>query len=389
MIRAPLVFLKHVFCALLAIVLLLCALEVVLRCYSVYFGESPVEPNDEQPLQASSWSTHHQLKPLEMLIAENPDTNAPVEVATNSLGLRGRELIVPKPFGVYRVLCLGDESVLAAEVNETETFCAQLQELLQTRTRLQVEVVNAGVPGFCPLLSYLQLKHSLLSLHPDLLILNFDMSDVADDHRYRRHTRMNDSAEPLACSHPSLDSRRPRPRKLEDEFLLSRWCKQQAASFSPGQTRREDRLDIDTPHGRYAWLKDDPPDWSIYTRQALGLIDRFRGIAERIHAGFVVATYPVPWQVSSSASNGNGVREAAGVPDDAVYRSRKPFDLLAAYVGSLGVPFCDTSPVFASVEQPDRLFFRNAPRFSEEGHTLYARELARFVVDNVPGVWEN
>jgi len=389
MIRSRLVCLKHVFCALLVLVSLLCTLEVGLRCYSAYCGHTPAGLDDQQGLRTNSWRTHHQLRPLETLIAPNPDTNAPVEVATNSFGLRGPELIVPKPFGVYRVLCLGDDSVLAAEVDESETFCVQLQELLQTRTRLQVEVVNAGVPDFCPLLSFLQFKHSLLSAQADLLVLNFDMSDVADDHRYRRHTRMNDAAVPLACPHPDLDSNRPRPRQFEEEFLLLRWCKQWAASFSGGKTRPENQRDIDTRQGRYAWLKDNPPDWSIYIQQALRPIAHLRGIAERVHARLVVATYPAPWQVSPSASNGDGVREAAGVPNNVVYRSRRPFNLLAAYLQQQGIPFCDTSLVFGSIAQPERLFLRNAPRFSEQGHTLYARELARFLVDNVPGVWTN
>lgn len=368
--------------------LLVCVLEIGLQVLDSYTGQLSPRGPDGQTLLVDSWLTHHGLKPSQSLETRNPDTMAAVRISTNSFGLRGSEVAVPKPSNVYRIVCLGDEAVLAAELDQSDTFCAQLQELLQTRTPMRVEVVNAGVPGYCPLLSYLQVRHSLLSLDPDLLILNFDMSDVSDDHRYRRHTLIGGESMPLACPHPALDTRDSnRLAWPGDRFVIPRWCKQQVDRFTRHENGTEDLLDIDVPHGRYAWLRDNPPDWSVSIRQALSPISHLNRMAQQVRSQLVVTAIPAPWQVSASASNGAGVREAVGVPQNVVYRSRIPFELLGTHVRRHGIPYCDACSAFRSVEQPQRLFLKNAPRLSAEGHTLVARELAGFLVENVRGAW--
>ena len=45
--------------------------------------------------------------------------------------------------------------------------------------------------------------------------------------------------------------------------------------------------------------------------------------------------------------------------------------------------------LFLETDQPRQLYLRNAPRLSARGHTLYARELAAFLVRNVPAVWNS
>jgi hypothetical protein len=67
-------------------------------------------------------------------------------VRTNALGLRGPDVVVPKPAGTYRVLLLGDSMTAGLEVNENETFAAVCVERL--RGPRHVEVVNAGVRGY-------------------------------------------------------------------------------------------------------------------------------------------------------------------------------------------------------------------------------------------------
>ena len=85
-----------------------------------------------------------------------------------------------------RVLVLGDETILGLDVANADTFAARLQDQLRAAWRQPVEVINAAVPGDCPLLAALRLKHELLGLQPDIVICHFDMSDVADDYLYRR-----------------------------------------------------------------------------------------------------------------------------------------------------------------------------------------------------------
>lgn len=388
MIRSRLACLKHILFAIVALVLLLCATEVGLRVARVWPGGSRTDATGQTALVDRAWQTHHRLRPLESWSGRNPDTDEEIALRTNSFGLRGDEPAVPKPPHVYRVLCLGDETTLAAEMPESATFPARLQRLLDRKTRLQVEVINAGVPGYCPLLSYLQVRHHLLGLQPDLLILNFDMGDVADDHRYRRHTEIGDDGVPLACSHPELLARDAARQQPQHEFLLLRWGLEHLGALSTSRRHPQDAADITAPGGRYAWIEDGGPDWNIYIRQAFAPLHHLARLSERMHVRFFVATYPVPWQVSSGASDGPGVRAEAGIPDGAVYRSREPFRELQEYLGDRGIRFCDASRTFAEHHQPERLYLRNARHFSEAGHEVYARVLAEFVLKNVPGVWQ-
>src|SRR5262249_41103803 len=96
-------------------------------------------------------------------------------------------------------------------------------------------------------------------------------------------------------------------------------------------------------------------------------------------ARLVVAALPAPWQVSANASSGEGVREQAGVTQDALFRSQRPFATLAEFCQAQNIPFCNMSEAFVRAGQPERLYLKNAAAFSAAGHALYARELASFL----------
>src|SRR4029453_17992017 len=103
---------------------------------------------------------------------------------TNSFGLRSAEVAVPKPAGTFRILLLGDSFTFGFRAADEMVFARKLEQRLRADGFLSVEVVNAGVLSYCPLLEYLQYRHQLHALEPDLVILNFDMSDVQDHLEY-------------------------------------------------------------------------------------------------------------------------------------------------------------------------------------------------------------
>jgi hypothetical protein len=403
--------LKHIACALMALAVLLLSLEAGLRIYDGRTGRVTGRPESISPLLVPSSTTFHRLKPLVAVEFPHPDTGRTVRVTTNSLGLRGPEIAVPKPDGVYRVLVLGDDSTFAAETSLEETACAKLQELLNgkrkavggRRSRVRtvegpeeshhspltthhspltthVEVINAGVPDYCPLLSYLLLKHSLLSLQPDLIVLNFDMTDVADDHRDRRYARMGPDGEPLVCRHPDFEADGDRVNRNRNCCLLRVWAQRQVGRLTAAQPQAGDVDDISSPLGRYAWVKDRPPNWSIYISQAFASIDAVHALARRAGAEFVVAAVPAPWQVSAQASNAPAVREAAGIPLSAACLSNRPFELLQAHLDARGVPLCNPVAGFRVFPKAERLYLANSPQFSPVGQELFARELARTIL---------
>ncbi|MCH7990635.1 MAG: hypothetical protein IID46_15955, partial [Planctomycetes bacterium] len=179
--------------------------------------------------------------------------------------------------------------------------------------------------------------------------------------------------------------KQPYQTQIIDRFFITRWCKRQLVCIVPVSNLSEDQRDIDSCLGRYAWLQDEPPDWSIYIQQALSPIDKLKLLTDRAFVRLVVSTYPAPWQVSPAA--GSGVRAAFGIPEGVRYRSRLPFSILGDYLQQRGIPFCDTSSALQNSANAERLYLNNAIQLSEEGHELYARELAQYVRNTVSGIW--
>ena len=97
---------------------------------------------------------------------------AGVEYRVNSLGLRGPEVVQPKPAGTKRVVLVGDSYAFGLGVAEAEGIAAQLQTLLPGS-----EVVNLGVPGYQTRQEHLLLQRVGFPLEPDLVVLLYFAND--------------------------------------------------------------------------------------------------------------------------------------------------------------------------------------------------------------------
>jgi hypothetical protein len=381
MLRLRLACVKHITLALFAIALLMGAVEVGLRVHHSWETQAKGERSDFQSLAVPSWKCHHALKPLKSTVSRNPDTRLPVGIRTNSLGLRGEPIAIPKPRDVFRIVYLGDETVFASEVAEEETFCRLIAEELNKLPHRRFEVVNAGISGYCPLLSYLQFKHSLAGLQPDLLILNLDMSDVADDHHYRRHARLGAKGLPLVCAHPALQ-----PDRASDSpgqrFLLLNLLKQQLGLLPADEPRVSDRNEIATAAGRYAWTREERPDWAVYIAQALAPIVDLEKLANQLSCPLLVSLSPVPWQVSEGAMPDARARQKWGISPSQVYDPRLSMDPVTQFLEAHSIAYCDLSVPFREADQPEGLFHETVPRFSRRGHVLFARVVSSFLKES-------
>lgn len=356
-----------------------CGAELYLRIREPAPGDIASSSRADDGLTEPSHVVHHRLRPLSVFRSRDPDTGEAIEIVTDSHGLRGTEAEVPKPAGVFRVLCLGGETVLGPALPEPHTLPARLQELLQPRTRLRVEVLNGGVPDDCPLLAWLRLRDSLLALQPDLILLHFDMSDVADDQRHRRHTRVDVSGTAIACPHPAI--RVPSHRVWWQDLRLTGLAVGLAGALAPSG---DAGAGVHDSRAATLWLRDNPPDWGLYIEQALGPVNDVRRMADGTQAALVLSTCPQPWQVSAEASDGPGVRMAAGIASGTVLTSPAPFGAVAAFARERDIRCCDASPAFLEYPEGPKLFFRNSPQLSRYGQELYARVLSEFVATALP-----
>jgi len=96
-----------------------------------------------------------------------------VSAQINSFGLRGPEIKLDKPVDVKRILVLGDSFTYGVYVNDNETYCAFLQELLRVEGH-KVEVINAGyADGWAPQEHYAWLINRGLDFDPDIIVYGF------------------------------------------------------------------------------------------------------------------------------------------------------------------------------------------------------------------------
>ncbi len=385
MVRRTLRFLKPLGIALLILALVPCVVEFALRVVWCR-RELTVDRESNRVALARSWHTFHELEPLQKteIVVSGAE---PVELRTNSLGLRGDEIVDPKPPGVFRIVCLGDEVVLGPELTESQLLTRILQDELQQRSRVSIEVINAGVPSYCPLLSYLQFRHRLEGLDPDLIVAHFDPGDVFDDRRFRRLTDLGPAERPLVCTHPDLLTD-PMTKPLSESFLTLRLGERFLAKWLSSDSWK-DSSRADNPRSRYAWLADDRGDWALQVGLALSAYEHLADFCRDADIRLLLASHPAPWQVSTTAARGARIPEQNGIYPGALFELVEPLERVHEFARSRNLILCDVTGSFRNASSPDLLFQENTHGFSPLGHRLYADQLAAAILLSVDGPWKN
>lgn len=289
---------------------------------------------------------HHRARPrFSTIVAGTPFT-------TSSLGLYDREFTSPKPASTFRVLMLGDSFTEGAGLRLEDTVAKRVERALGARGCRTYEVVNAGAASYSPILEYLQLERLAPVLTPDLVILNFDMTDVHDDVVRTATAVLDARGLPLAVPNdPTRESAvlLPPPRALGPlgRALPHLAVYQAVRKSGPGQwlfgsvRPSPERLQAD---GLVGDLERDPiaiardgddaalaRGWALTERYLVGIRDRARGRG----IPFVLVVYPHPYQVSAEESRA-GRRQIGAGPG--LYASTRPFARLEALGRREGFP---------------------------------------------------
>jgi lysophospholipase L1-like esterase len=116
-------------------------------------------------LQASNWLRPPAWGPVPVY-----------RIRTDRSGLR--DLHSKAPHTGLRILCLGDSSTFGWGVEESETFARQTEAMLRaSHPAANVQVVNAGIPGYSSHQGLRFLRDELLELEPDVLVVSFGFND--------------------------------------------------------------------------------------------------------------------------------------------------------------------------------------------------------------------
>ncbi len=353
--------------AALVIALLACAVEVALRWHQ--FQEAGERRSAEvgAPIPiAPSRATGLELPSAWFGTARHAETGAPLPLRVNSLGLRGPEYPRLKPAGVLRILCLGDETTLAAGHSEEETYPGQLASLLRGTFPVELEVINAGLPGGCPLTESIQFRRLLTTLVPDIVVLHVDVSDALEDSAARSHLRMDDAGEAVAVVHPSLEVDSGPLSDVAGQFALAKWLEgrlSERVAGTPSVSTR-DLFQRQLMAWRDQTASQEGPPRVLQPLAQLKLMLEARG------ATLVVTTCPNAWQAAellrSSHAHG-GENDLLNAPAAAVRRACEAW----------GVASVDATSAILRHPEPARLYLRDGSHMTNAGYTVYATEIAR------------
>jgi len=177
MSRAKKIILK-IGLTVLSLLVSLILTELVIRYYLKLS-----EPISDKDCRKKDELLHHVLIPLTSCRSKTKEWD--IKFKVNSLGLRDYEYNAIKPDNTFRILMLGDSFTEGYGVEINETFSKILEKNLNFSFKQNIEVINAGITGYSPMIDYLYLQNKGLELEPDLVILNYSMTDFYDDWKYK------------------------------------------------------------------------------------------------------------------------------------------------------------------------------------------------------------
>lgn len=302
----------------------------------------------------------HSLRPNARGRMKSYEYNVPYLI--NSRGNRDDENVA-----AHSLMIIGDSFMEGYGVNRGELLADRLEAM-------GIPTINAAVKSYSPLLEYLYLRHSGLSLHPDTVILFFDLSDPSNDEYYSRRLITDDSGLPLSIRPRRItffNPTGPIAEWLSAHSALYAYLHHVALKYFP--ENHEDvgyagtALDLDPLFpGR-----DSIPDTDYIPRwnKSFTYLKLIRDTLKPRNIDFKIVVYPYGHQVSPDAwSEG---RKGHNFPSG--ISSRRPERVLLNWAASESIPVISLYDTFLAHPRPASLYFITDGHWTAAGHDLAAR----------------
>lgn len=370
-------FLKNLFTILISVLLTLGFLEIATRYLNSYMGHYP----QKDPV------LHHSLVPKAKLHTSNNEFDVTYQI--NSYGLRDREYALEKPKDVYRILMLGDSYTFGIGNNIEDTFTKLLEKKLQIDfPHKKIEVMNGACSSYSPLLEYLFLIYKGLALHPDLVILNYDMSDVQDDYKYGQVAIRDSQGTPIKVPPVDVQYYYKEIKKgyqskyafLEKselyQFIMKRYYQLSGKRDIPYFYEKAQIVAGNIEYDRDLPMRENSGDWKKYFDNSAQNLKLIHTLLHEKNIRFIIATYPYGNLLNEKEwATGRKLRGF----DDKTYSS-KLFDYLGDFCREQGIPFLNMKPDFeASKDFP--LFYPYDGHFTPAGNKVAADSLEKFLMN--------
>jgi len=97
----------------------------------------------------------------------------------NSSGYRGEEIILPKPYGEFRIVCMGGSTTYTGKIEDYRlSYPYLLEKELQSRGHENLTVINAGASAWSSWETLINFELRVLDLDPDLIIVYHGVNDI-------------------------------------------------------------------------------------------------------------------------------------------------------------------------------------------------------------------
>jgi lysophospholipase L1-like esterase len=297
-----------------------------------------------------------------------------VPVSVNRLGLRDRELAVPKPARTVRILGIGDSVTFGYGVRLEETFLKLLERRLDADAAgVRYEVVNAGVEE-CGLDGYYEIFRELApTLAPDLVLVNVVLNDIQ---RYEDPERAPRLAG--ASLEPGLG------RRLHGALLRRSQLYLAGVRGVRSLLYRFHVLDISDLYG--SPLRAVRPGGEPLARaweSSLDVLERLVTLTRARGVPIVLVVFPVEVQLDAAAVA--RYRRDFGITVPAQALDGEPQRRLRAFGAAHDVPVIDLLPSLRAAGGDDLYLRKGFVRFdpvhpSPRGHRVVAEAIHRALV---------
>lgn len=367
MIRQILRTISRLIAAVVLLVLGLCAVEV-------WFRWERLNASAAHSTHSSSLSDVVQPHPTTFL-AVSPllDLEMPTgltettRLQTNEFGIRGGEILVPKPASVFRVICLGGSGIFGLGIREEETVPFQLEKLFHENGLGHVEFLNAACPGSGPLANLLRLRQHLMVLQPDLILFCVSPDDVAVDADVRGGLTLASDGSPACASHPFLEGTAINELdRLAQEFATVDLLIQKAGPYL-GLKTNENRPETDD--------SEVAPDLTPFIN--------IWELTQAMQCRFVISIVPNAWTIQPAVGQVQSRNASAFARDLQKVLAERSISTLSLIHNPI-----ELFQQMKDAPQADQqaIFREQNGQLTPYGISLYARSIAKSLVDFHPEI---
>ncbi len=372
---------------LLLVVIVICI--ILLELFLKVTGMTPLSPR-VHPYRISDPVLHHALRPGASALSRSAEWK--VDVTINSFGLRDEEFPLRKPAGEFRILMLGDSYTEGVFTELENTVSEQLEQMLNERTqdgrqeaaqdgnrdRMSFQVINAGVSSYSPVLEYLYLREQGLAFSPDVVVLNFDITDVQNDQEYLGLAEFDDDGTEIrAVPNPDPDFsasasvKNPVLDVLRHHSHIYQFLAYNLQFLA--WKNRVGNISIDY----LAVARDNNQSYDEEWQLTFEYVLRIKGIAEKNDAAFVLVIYPWPHQVSADVWK----TRSSYFLENRVY-SEQPFEVIRNFAAENDIILVDAVLAFKQQQQqPEQLYWQRDFHMTPLGLRLLAEEIKENLIN--------